>query len=70
MEKVVCPIRWKYHKVTGEEPGLELKKSSYSPRDIAEMLQISENLVYGKNEKGRSGVCLVDYWKRYPQKSI
>ena len=41
----------KYHKVTGEEPGLELKKSSYSPRDIAEMLQISENLVYEKMKR-------------------
>ena len=25
---------YKRQKVTGEEPGLELKKSSYSPRDI------------------------------------
>ena len=51
----------KYHKVTGEEPGLELKKSSYSPRDIAEMLQISENLVYEKMKKAGVEITLVDY---------
>ena len=49
----------KYHKVTGEEPGLELKKSSYSPRDIAEMLQISENLVYEKMKKAGVEFVLV-----------
>ena len=60
----------KYHKVTGEEPGLELKKSSYSPRDIAEMLQISENLVYDKMKKAGVEFVLVDYWKRYPKKAF
>lgn len=60
----------KYHKVTGEEPGLELKKSSYSPRDIAEMLQISENLVYEKMKKAGVEFVLVDYWKRYPKKHL
>ena len=60
----------KYHKVTGEEPGLELKKSSYSPRDIAEMLQISENLVYEKMKKAGVEFVLVDYWKRYPKKAF
>ena len=36
----------KYHKVTGEPPGEKLKEESYSPRDIAEMLGISESYVY------------------------
>ena len=27
----------KYHKVTGEEPGMELKSRSFSPREISEM---------------------------------
>ena len=60
----------KYHKATGEEPGLELKKSSYSPRDIAEMLQISENLVYEKMKKAGVEFILVDYWRRYPKKAL
>lgn len=60
----------KYHKVTGEEPGLELKKSSYSPRDIAEMLQISEGLVYEKMKKAGVEFVLVNYWKRYPKKAF
>lgn len=60
----------KYHKVTGEEPGLELKKSSYSPRDIAEILQISENLVYEKMKQAGVEFVLVDYWKRYPKKAF
>ena len=60
----------KYHKVTGEEPGLELKKSSYSPRDIAEILQISENLVYEKMKQAGVEFILVDYWRRYPKKAF
>ena len=44
-------------------PGFETenKKSSYSPRDIAEMLQISENLVYDKMKKAGVEFTLVDY---------
>ena len=44
-------------------PGFETenKKSSYSPRDIAEMLQISENLVYEKMKKAGVEFTLVDY---------
>ena len=60
----------KYHKVTGEELGLELKKSSYSPRDIAEMLQISEGLVYEKMKKAGVEFVLVNYWKRYQKKHL
>ena len=36
----------KYHKVTGEEPGSELKEWSYSIRDIAQILSIEESVVY------------------------
>ena len=50
-------------------PGFETenKKSSYSPRDIAEMLQISENLVY---EKGRCGIYLSGLLEEISEKSI
>ena len=43
-------------------PGFETenKKSSYSPRDIAEMLQISENLVYENMKKAGVEITLVD----------
>ena len=36
----------KYRKVTGEEPGLELKEWSLSPRDIAQLLEIPEYRAY------------------------
>lgn len=36
----------KYHKVTGEPPGELLKQKSYSARDIAGILGVSESYVY------------------------
>lgn len=60
----------KYHKVTGEEPGLELKQHSYSPKDIAEILQISEWQVYEEMKKADVEYNLVDYWKRYPKEAF
>ena len=60
----------KYHKVTGEEPGLELKQHSYSPKDIAEILQISEWQVYEEMKKADVEYILVDYWKRYPKEAF
>lgn len=60
----------KYRKITGEEPGLELKQKSYSARDIAEMLQISEYLVYDEMNKAGVEYVLVDYWKRYPKEAF
>lgn len=35
----------KYHKVTGEEPGLELKNKTYSVKDISKLLGICESCV-------------------------
>lgn len=60
----------KYHKVTGEEPGLELRQHSYSPKDIAEILQISEWQVYEEMKKADVEYILVDYWKRYPKEAF
>ena len=60
----------KYHKVTGEEPGQELKQRSYSPKDIAEILQISEWQVYQEMKKADVEYILVDYWKRYPKEAF
>lgn len=60
----------KYHKVTGEEPGLELKQQSYSARDIAEMLHICESVVYDEMNKAGVDFIIVDYWKRYPKEAF
>lgn len=60
----------KYRKVTGEEPGLELKQRSYSARDIAQMLQVSECLVYDEMNKAGVEYIIVDYWRRYPKEAF
>lgn len=57
----------KYHKVTGEEPGRQLKARSYSPRDISKMLGICEQGVYELIRKGLLETIVVDYWKRIPK---
>ena len=36
----------KYHKVTGEEPGKELKSWSYSVKEVADLLDVDDYLVY------------------------
>lgn len=60
----------KYRKITGEEPGLELRQQSYSARDIAEILQVSEGVVYDKMNKAGVEYVLVDHWKRYPKEAF
>lgn len=60
----------KYHKVTGEEPGLELKSWSYSVAELAELLGITSDIVYDLIKKQSFDVVLVDYWKRIPKKSF
>ena len=53
----------KYHKVTGEEPGKELKAWSYSVPEMA-------RLVYDLINKNNMEVVVVDYWKRIPKDSF
>ena len=57
----------KYHKVTGEESGMELKSRSFSPREISEMLGICEQGVYELIRKYQIETIVVDYWKRIPK---
>jgi len=57
----------KYHKMTGEPPGELLKQDSYSARDIAEMLQISEAYAYEVMKTAGVKPVLVDYWQRFPK---
>lgn len=60
----------KYHKVTGEEPGSELKEWSYSIRDISRMLSIEENVVYDLLTRENIETVTVDYWKRVPKSAF
>ena len=60
----------KYHKVTGEEPGKELKAWSYSVPEIAEILGINDTVVYDLINKNNMEVVVVDYWKRIPKDSF
>lgn len=54
----------RYHKVTGESPGEDLRKESYSARDIAEMLGLSESYVYNLINLHRIPTITVNGWKR------
>ena len=62
----------KYRKVTGEEPGLELKEWSLSPRDIAQLLEIPEYRVYEliKEKNWETVTVTVDFWTRVRRDSF
>ena len=60
----------KYQKITGEEPGVELKAWSYSVRDAAEMLGIPEDRVYELIKEKRIKTVTVDYVMRIPKKAF
>lgn len=60
----------KYRKVTGEEPGRELKEWSFSIRDLSELLEIEESVVYDLIKREGLETVIVDYWKRIPKKSF
>lgn len=57
----------KYRKVTGEEPGLELKERSLSPRDIADLLGVTTDTAYSIIRQNKLETVIVDYWKRVPK---
>ena len=56
-----------YHKVNGELPGERLRQKSYSAKDIAKILQISEAYAYEVMEKAGIEPVLVEFRKRYPR---
>ena len=60
----------KYHKVTGEEPGKELKCWSYSVKEVADLLGVDDYLVYELLKKNQMEAVIVDYWKRIPKESF
>ncbi len=57
----------KYHKVIGEPPGEMLRRESYSAKEIAEILGISEAHAYEVMKAGGVKPVLVDYRQRYPR---
>ena len=42
-----------YHKVTGEKPGKELKSWSYSVKEVADLLEVDDYLVYDLLKKNQ-----------------
>ena len=60
----------KYRKVTGEEPGLELKEWSLSPQDIAQLLEIPEYRVYELIKEKNWETVTVDFWTRVRRDSF
>ncbi len=48
----------KYHKVTGEEPGKELKCWSYSVKEVADLLGVDDYLVYELLKKNQMKLLL------------
>ena len=57
----------KYHKVSGEEPGQEIKKESLSPKEIGEILGIPNSTVYEILKREKIETIMVDGWKRIPK---
>ena len=54
----------KYKKVSGPPPGKELRKISYSPQEIAEILHISDSSVYYLINRDHIPTFKVDTWIR------
>lgn len=60
-------LQVKYKKVNGPPPGEVLREQSYSVREMAELLQISETTVYDIINRNHLETIVVDYWKRIPK---
>ena len=60
----------KYHKVCGTEPGLRLRKHSYSARDISILLDVCEQTAYELINRNKLKTILVDGWKRVPKEEF
>ena len=60
----------RYHKVNGEPPGSQLSEGSYSIRDIAGMLEISESRVYALIARTGMETIHVNSWMRVPKEAF
>ena len=57
----------KHRKVNGEEPGIELKKTSYSFREVANLLGVHDADIYVAWKENDLETFTVDYVKRIPK---
>lgn len=60
----------KYKKITGEEPGDELKKWTISPQEIADLLDVNKTVVYELLKKNKIEVIIVDHQKHIPKEAF
>ena len=57
----------KYKKIDGSPPGEELRASSYSVRELSELLATDENNIYALLKSKELLSIKVDYWMRIPK---
>ncbi len=60
----------KYRKVTGEEPGKELRARTYSVREIADLLEIDDSTFYEIIKKEKIETVTVDFCMRIPKEAF
>lgn len=60
----------KYAKIDGSPPGNELKASSYSVPDLAELLEVTDYTIYELIKQGKLQTFLVDGWMRISKDSF
>ena len=57
----------KYHKVSGDDGEKVVDKQSYSPKEAANLLGVSEWLIYDLIKSGKLDTVKVDGWMRIPK---
>ena len=60
----------KHKKVNGPPPGEELRARSYSPQELAELLQIDDSNIYELIHRDQIPTILVDSWIRIPKEAF
>ncbi len=60
----------KYRIINGPEPGEKLREISFSPQELAEILEVSDDTVYALIAKGAFEVFMVDTWMRITKESF
>ena len=60
----------RYRKVTGEEPGKELRAWTYSVREIADLLEIDDSTFYEIIKKEEIETVTVDFCMRVPKEAF
>ena len=60
----------KHRKINGPPPGEELKERSYSPQEMAELLQIDDKSAYEIIRRDHIPTILVDTWIRVPKEAF